>query len=595
MAWAPWADVVDLPLARAEAQRLEELRLGAIEVRIEAKLAGGGGAELVPELERLVSEHPLHERLLASLMLALYRAGRQTDASTRSGPPAGGSSKSSGSNPDRSCTNCSSGSSSTTRRSRRDALPRRCERCAAIGRSPSPQRSWSRPGSAAWCCERVRPTSRPGWPPGTAASWRSNTESGRVATATTLGGAPSAMTTGAGSIWAANAGDATVLRIDPDTGDVVDRIPVGADPTSIAAGAGAVWVASAVGTTVLRIDPASDKVTQRIALGGANAHALAFGGGTVWVADSSASALYALDPATGAMRRKIALDGRPSALAFGADALWVADYHSATVLKVAAASGHVIASVRVGNGPDSLAFASGDLWVANRLDSTVSRIDPAAPAVRRTIAVPGSPSALRAVGGSVWVTSDQPPGVSRLDPRRDAAVSTVAVGGQPTSLTVARGKLWLGVVARDAGHRGGTFVIAVAGSFPTVDPAFSTLAEPPAFIGLAYDTLVTFDHTGGTDGLHLVPDLALELPVATDGGRTYAFRIRPGIRYSDGVAVRAGDFRRALERLFAARSPEPPAATPGSSAPQRVRNGRHGATSRAGSSSTTPAARSCST
>ena len=194
----------------------------------------------------------------------------------------------------------------------------------------------------------------------------------------------------------------------------------------------------------------------------------------------------------------------------------------------------------------------------------------------------------------MWVTSDQPPGVSRLDPRRDAAVSTVAVGGQPTSLTVAGGKLWLGVAARDAGHQGGTFVIAIAETFPTVDPAFNALTEPPAFMGLAYDTLVTFEHTGGTDGLHLVPDLALELPVATDGGRTYAFRIRRGIRYSDGVAVRAGDFRRALERLFVARS-EPPATTPGSSAPRRVRNGRHGATSRAGSSSTTSAARSCST
>ena len=53
---------------------------GRLEVRIEAQLAGGDGPELVPELEWLVSVHPLHERLLASLMLALYRAGRQTDA-----------------------------------------------------------------------------------------------------------------------------------------------------------------------------------------------------------------------------------------------------------------------------------------------------------------------------------------------------------------------------------------------------------------------------------------------------------------------------------------------------------------------------------
>ena len=59
---------------------LRSCRLSALESRFEAELALGHGAELVPELERLVTEHPLRERLIASLMLALYRAGRQTDA-----------------------------------------------------------------------------------------------------------------------------------------------------------------------------------------------------------------------------------------------------------------------------------------------------------------------------------------------------------------------------------------------------------------------------------------------------------------------------------------------------------------------------------
>ena len=74
------ADFTYEPFAQAEIARLEELRLSALEERIESDLALGLHAALVGELEALVREHPLRERLRAQLMLALYRAGRQADA-----------------------------------------------------------------------------------------------------------------------------------------------------------------------------------------------------------------------------------------------------------------------------------------------------------------------------------------------------------------------------------------------------------------------------------------------------------------------------------------------------------------------------------
>src|SRR5262249_17757730 len=80
------------------------------------------------------------------------------------------------------------------------------------------------------------------------------------------------------------------------------------------------------------------------------------------------------------------------------------------------------------------------------------------------------------------------------------------------------------------------------------------LAANPQFSGLAYDSLVTFAKTSGPDGLHLVPDLALQVPTPTAGGTVYTFRLRRGIRYSDGRRLRAVDFRRSLERLFRLRS-----------------------------------------
>ena len=68
------------PSPRAEIARLEELRWAALEQRIDADLASGRHAELVGELEALVAEHPLRERLRGQLMLALYRSARQAEA-----------------------------------------------------------------------------------------------------------------------------------------------------------------------------------------------------------------------------------------------------------------------------------------------------------------------------------------------------------------------------------------------------------------------------------------------------------------------------------------------------------------------------------
>jgi predicted ATPase/DNA-binding SARP family transcriptional activator len=74
------ADLGDAAFVRAEQDRLEELRLAALVERVDADLGSGRELELVPELERLVLEHPFRERFRAQLMLALYRCGRQAEA-----------------------------------------------------------------------------------------------------------------------------------------------------------------------------------------------------------------------------------------------------------------------------------------------------------------------------------------------------------------------------------------------------------------------------------------------------------------------------------------------------------------------------------
>ena len=74
------ADVGGAPFAAAQIVRLEELRVGAVEDRVEAELALGRHRALVAELGELVSAHPLRERLRGQFMRALYGSGRQSEA-----------------------------------------------------------------------------------------------------------------------------------------------------------------------------------------------------------------------------------------------------------------------------------------------------------------------------------------------------------------------------------------------------------------------------------------------------------------------------------------------------------------------------------
>ena len=76
----PLADVADQPFAGPEIRRLDELRLRAFELATDRDLAVGRHREVLAEIDALVAEHPLSERLHAQRMLALYRCGRQAEA-----------------------------------------------------------------------------------------------------------------------------------------------------------------------------------------------------------------------------------------------------------------------------------------------------------------------------------------------------------------------------------------------------------------------------------------------------------------------------------------------------------------------------------
>jgi YVTN family beta-propeller protein len=238
----------------------------------------------------------------------------------------------------------------------------------------------------------------------------------------------------------------------------------------------------------------------------------------------------------------------------GKGVIWVGDQAADLIEQVAANSGQALASTHVGNGPAALALGVGGVWVANALDGTVSRIQPQTGAVVATIPVGSGPSALITDGPWIWVANQYSGTLTKIDPRRNEVVGTVVVGGAPTSLAADSRRVWVAGGPAPGRHRGGTLRLVATQAFDTIDPGFEETATL-VFTRLSYDTLVTFEQAAGPAGLRLVPDLALAIPSASRAGTAYAFRLRPAIRYSNGRALRAEDFRRAIERLFRVRSP----------------------------------------
>jgi peptide/nickel transport system substrate-binding protein len=550
------ADVLYEPFAAHESERLEERRLSALEQRIEADLALGRTSELVPELERLSREHPFRERPLTQLMLALYRAGRQTDALTVFQARRQRLSEELGLEPGPQLQELQRKILEHDPSLSQPGVPRLAMRVP----SRRARRSLAALGVAAVVATGVAAGIILGTSGGKA-SGGDATSSGIIALPISRGdagrsvemsGTPAAVVATADSIWTADPNGGTVSRVDLGSRSVVDRVPVDGSPGAIAAGAGSLWVTTVPGGRITRIDPGTGAVTQTIDLGGARASALAFGEGGLWVADLIDTSLIELAPGSGTARRTLSLDMRPTALAITPGTIWVAGYADGQVEQVDLDTGQTVATVRVGNGPAALVAGLGGVWVVNSLDSTVSRIDATTGTVTATIPVGSGPSAIAVAGGSIWVANEHSATVSRIDPQRNTVVGSAPTGGSPTALTSAQHTIWVGIRPLDR-HQGGSLVLLHSRSFP-IDPALSLDLLTPVSDGLTGDGLVTYNHTGGPAGIHLVPDLAVSLPVPTDSGTTYTFRLRPGIRYSDGRMLRTADFRRAIERLFRLRS-----------------------------------------
>ena len=546
-----------------DAARLDEERRLAAEERVDSALALGHHRQLIAQLEHTVAQTPLRERPRAQLMLALYRAGRQTDALERYRQGRALLVDHAGIEPGPELRDLERAilrhdpvlARAPAARPPDDGTPRRPaarpfarrRRLAIAGAAllvvavaafvflvqrPGPVRSLT----------QVDASSAGAIDPGT----------NRLVDEVRVGSGPGRIAVGFGSLWVVNDLDDTISRIDIASG-AVQTIPVDSDPTAIAVAAGFVWVACTGTRSVERIDPQTDKRTQRITVGYGSS-AIAVAPRALWVTDRLDDSVTEIDSTTGTVEATRGAGPTPSDIAYGLGALWIANESSSTITRLDPATG-ARRQIQVGNGPESIAIGDGSIWVANGLDGTVWRIDPETDVVRSVIGVGSGPSSVLVQEDAVWVADSYGDEVVRIDPQTDAVVRRIRVGNGPQSLVAAGGRIWLSTRASPALHRGGTLRVFGIETPDSLDPALGYTTSAWAVAATTGDGLVGFKRVGGLDGGTLVPDLAEALPSPSDGGRTYTFRLRPGIRYANGAPLRASDFRRALERVFRLGSP----------------------------------------
>ena len=99
------------------------------------------------------------------------------------------------------------------------------------------------------------------------------------------------------------------------------------------------------------------------------------------------------------------------------------------------------------------------------------------------------------------------------------------------------------------------FTILANSAFGVADPAQNYTLEEWQLLINTHDGLVGFAHVGGLPGTKIVPDLATSIPTPTNGGKTYVFNIRQGIKFSNGQVLKPSDFVTTFERQFTVPGP----------------------------------------
>jgi DNA-binding SARP family transcriptional activator len=482
----PLADFAYEPFAQQEIARLEELRLVALEQRIEADLALGRHAQVVGELEALVREHPLRERFRGQLMLALYRCGRQAEALEAYRDARRLMSEELGLEPAPELRDMEAKILAQSPELAAPAAPRRrARRTDEPAHAEAPRR---RVALAIVLAAALLGAAA------VAAALRSGDDAsgGRTVAldlakdslvafspdargpevAIPLPGRPTDLAAAGGRLYVATVDSATLTIVDGRTRRIVRIVALPIAPAAVAAEGDRVWVADRRRGLVMRFDAGYESPSARVRYPRARASgptglnvrepvSLATGGGAVWVTDGS-QRLTRIDARSGAVAQvsaPVTLDG----VTGGAGAVWAFSSRAAAVVRVDPRTSTVgeppiqIATRRGSDKPYPIAIATtpGTVWVLNGNTATVTRIDTAQGSVRDTVSVGVDrlPRGISASGRTVWVANFDG-SVSRIAPG-EATPSSIWIGDSLSSVVADGQRVWVTTTALDQQLPGG--------------------------------------------------------------------------------------------------------------------------------------------
>ena len=486
----PLADFTYERFAQQEIARLDELRLVAIEQRVDADLALGRHAQVVGELEGLVREHPLRERIRGQLMLGLYRCGRQAEALETYREGRRHMSDELGLEPGPELRELETAILAHSPELAAPAAPRRRgpgERDERPAGSV-PHRRRLRPaltiiaagvlmGSAALAAEL-----RSGGDAGGARSVALDLAKDSLVAfspggrgpevAIPLAGRPTSVAAAGGRVFVATVDSATLTVVDGRTRRIVRVIPLQITPSAVTAAGDLVWVADRRRGVVVKFQAGYERPTARIAYprervtgpAGLNVRepvSVASDGGAVWVTDGSRR-LTRIDARSGTVaqfRAGRTLDGVVS----GAGAVWAFSSKTATVVRIDPRTGAITDPIRIATRrgsdkpyPVGIATTPGTVWVLNANTATVTRIDAAQGGIRDTVAIGMDrlPRAIGTSGRTVWVANFDG-SVSRIAPGR-ATPSSIWIGDSLGGVVADRERVWVTTTALDQQLPGGT-------------------------------------------------------------------------------------------------------------------------------------------